>query len=91
MPAAAPEVEDEISDQDSPNSSPDTGLTVAGIVIAATAFVCCLVLVAARKFMVRRQKDNKVVFSVWSAYGDQRPTRAVTAPELEMGAPENHA
>ena len=76
---------------------------ISGVIASA---VGCLVLVAACRFMMRRQKDNKVKFSAWHR-GDQRPTRAVTAPEclggsphgvdtqdvsqLEMGAPEIRA
>ena len=58
MPAAAPEVVDKVSDQDSPNSSPDTGLTVAGIAIATVFLLGGLVVGVT--VLVRKQKQAKL-------------------------------
>jgi len=55
MPAASPEAEDVLSAQDSPNSSPDTGLTV-GIAIATVFLVGGLVVLGV---LVRMKKKKQ--------------------------------
>ena len=62
MPAASLEVEDVLSAQDSPNSSPDTGLTV-GIAIA-TVFLVGGLLVALG-VLVRKKNKGLFRFSLW--------------------------
>ena len=68
---------------------------IAGGILGASAFVCLILVVARKMFMVRWQKDITVQKDITSAKGhywsELKPKRAVTAPEQkvkewEMGA-----
>merc|ERR1711935_1067515 len=70
---------------DLPGASTSNTGVIAGGILGASAFVCLVLVVARKMFMVRRQKDITVLFS------ELKPKRAVTAPEQkvkewEMGA-----
>merc|ERR1712085_16352 len=76
---------------DLPGASTSNTGVIAGGILGASAFVCLVLLVARKMFMVRRQKNITVQKGITVHFSELKPKRAVTAPEQkvkewEMGA-----
>merc|ERR1712194_270163 len=73
---------------DLPGASTSNTGVIAGGILGASAFVCLVLVVARKMFMVRRQKDITVQKDITSAKGhywsELKPKRAVTAPEQKV-------